>query len=30
MMIATILNNQDQYGDSDYEDTKTWKAYVPE
>ena len=29
-MIATILNNQDQYGDSDYEDTKTWKAYVPE
>jgi len=30
MMIATILNNQDQYGDSDYEDTKTWKAHVPE
>jgi len=30
MMIATILNNQDQYGDSDCEDTKTWKAYVPE
>jgi len=28
MMIATILNNQDQYGDSDYEDTKTWKAHV--
>ena len=21
-MIATILNNWDQYGDSDYEDTK--------
>jgi len=30
MMIATILNNQDQYGDSDCEDTKTWKAHVPE
>jgi len=30
MMIATILNNRDQYGDSDYEDIKTWKAYVPE
>jgi len=29
-MIATILNNWDQYGDSDCEDTKTWKAYVPE
>jgi len=28
MMIATILNNRDQYGDS--EDTKTWKAHVPE
>jgi len=23
MMIVTILNNQDQYGDSDCEDTKT-------
>jgi len=23
MMIATILNNRDQYGDSDCEDTKT-------
>ena len=30
MMIAAILNNQDQYGDSDCEDTKTWKAHVPE
>jgi len=30
MIIATILNNQDQYGDSDCKDTKTWKAYVPE
>jgi len=29
-MIATILNNRDQYGDSDCEDTKTWKAHVPE
>jgi len=30
MMIAAILNNQDQYGDSDCKDTKTWKAHVPE
>jgi len=30
MMIAAILNNRDQYGDSDCQDTKTWKAYVPE
>jgi len=30
MMIATILNNRDQYGDSDCEDTKTWKAHMPE
>jgi len=30
MIIATILNNRDQYGNSDCEDTKTWKAYVPE
>jgi len=30
MMITTILNNQDQYGDSDCKDTKTWKAYVLE
>jgi len=30
MIIATILNNRDQYGDSDCEDTKTWKAHVPE
>ena len=30
MMITTILNNQDQYRDSDCEDTKTWKAHVPE
>ena len=29
-MITAILNNRDQYRDSDYEDTKTWKAYVPE
>jgi len=29
-MIATILNNRDQYGNSDYEDIKTWKAHVPE
>jgi len=30
MMIATILNNRDQYRDSDCEDIKTWKAHVPE
>ena len=30
MMITTILNNQDQYRNSDYENTKTWKAHVPE
>jgi len=30
MMIATILNNRDQYGDSDCEDTKTWKAHILE
>jgi len=30
MIIATILNNWDQYRDSDCEDTKTWKAHVPE
>jgi len=30
MIITTILNNRDQYGDSDCEDTKTWKAHVPE
>jgi len=30
MMIAAILNNQDQYGDSDCKDIKTWKAHVPE
>jgi len=29
-MIAIILNNQDQYGNSDCKDTKTWKAHVPE
>jgi len=29
MMIAAILNNRDQYGDSDCKDTKTWKAHVP-
>jgi len=30
MMIAAILNNRDQYRDSDCKDTKTWKAHVPE
>ena len=30
MVVAAILNNRDQYGDSDCEDTKTWKAHVPE
>jgi len=30
MIIAAILNNQDQYGDLDCEDTKTWKAHVLE
>jgi len=30
MMIATILNNRDQYEDSDCKDMKTWKAHVPE
>ena len=30
MIIAAILNNQDQYRNSDCEDTKTWKAHVPE
>jgi len=30
MMIAAILNNRDQYGDSDCKDTKTWKTHVPE
>jgi len=30
MMIATILNNRDQYRDSDCKDIKTWKAHVPE
>jgi len=30
MMIATILNNRDQYGDLDCKDMKTWKAHVPE
>jgi len=30
MVIAAMLNNQDQYEDSDCEDTKTWKGYVPE
>ena len=29
-MIATILNNQDQYRDSDCEDMKIWKAHMPE
>ena len=28
MMIAAILNNRDQYGDSDCKDTKTWKTHV--
>ena len=30
MMIAAILNNRDQYKDSDCKDTKTWKAHVLE
>jgi len=30
MIIAAILNNRDQYGDSDCEDTKTWKTHVLE
>ena len=30
IIIAAILNNRDQYGDSDCKDTKTWKAHVPE
>ena len=30
MIIAAMLNNQNQYRDSDCEDTKTWKAHVPE
>jgi len=30
MIIAAILNNQDQYRDSDCEDIKTWKAHVSE
>jgi len=30
MMIVAILNNQDQYRDSDCKDTKIWKAHVPE
>ena len=30
MIIVAILNNQDQYGDSDCKDTKTWKAHMPE
>jgi len=30
MVIASLLNKQDQYRESDYEDTKAWKAYVPE
>ena len=29
MVIASLLNNWDQYGESDYEDTKAWKVYVP-
>ena len=30
MMIVAILNNRDQYKDSDCKDTKAWKAHVPE
>jgi len=30
IIIAAILNNRDQYRDSDCKDTKTWKAYVLE
>jgi len=30
MVIASLLNNWDQYRESDCEDTKAWKAYVSE
>jgi len=30
MVIASLLNNQNQYGELDCEDTKAWKAYVLE
>ena len=30
MVITSLLNNRDQYGELDYEDIKAWKAYVPE
>ena len=30
MIITAILNNRDQYRDSDCKDTKTWKAHIPE
>ena len=30
IVIASLLNNQNQYGESDCKDTKAWKAYVPE
>ena len=30
MVVAAILNNRDQYGNSDCEDTKTQKAHIPE
>jgi len=30
IVITAMLNNRDQYGNSDCEDTKTWKAHVLE
>ena len=30
MVIVSLLNNWDQYGESGCEDTKTWKVYVLE
>ena len=30
MVIVSLLNNQNQYGESDCKDTKAWKAHVSE
>ena len=30
IVIASLLNNRNQYGESDCKDTKAWKAYVSE
>ena len=30
MIITSLLNNWDQYGESDCKDIKAWKLYVPE